>query len=54
MFLFPLCSRCTAYYIVIDNVKTFTSVGVSFKDVILLEKLYMFDIVNVKSNNITY
>ena len=39
------CSRRTAY-IVRDNVKIFTSVGLSYKDVILFSKIfYVFDVV---------
>ena len=35
-----------------DNVKKFTSVGLSYKDVILFSKIfYMFDVVYVKSNS---
>ena len=46
-------SRRTAY-IVRDNAKTFTSVGSSYKDVILFSKIfYVFDIVYVKSNRIS-
>ena len=39
----------TSYaYIVRDNAKTFTSVGLSCKDVILFLKNYMFNVVYVK------
>ena len=42
------CSRRTAY-IVRDNAKKFTSVGLSYKDVILFSKIfYKFDVVYVK------
>ena len=47
------CSSHTAY-IVKDNAKKFTSVGLSYKDVILFSKIfYVFDVVYVKSNRIT-
>ena len=49
MFLVLFCSRCTAY-IVRDTAKKFTSVGLSFKDEILL-KNYVFDVVYVKSDS---
>ena len=53
VFLFLFCPRRTAY-IVRDNAKTFTSVGLSFKGVILFSKeFYVFDVVYVKSNSIT-
>ena len=53
MFLVLFCSRRTAY-IVRDNSKKFTSVGLSYKGVILFSKIfYMFDVVYVKSNSIT-
>ena len=46
-------TRRTAY-IVRDNAKKFTSVGLSYKDVILCSKIfYMFDVVYVKSNSIS-
>ena len=46
------CSRRTAY-IVRDNAKKFTSVGISYKGLILFSKiLYVFDVVYVKSNTI--
>ena len=42
------CSRRTAY-IVRDNAKKFTSVGLSYKDVIIFSKIfYVFDVVYVK------
>ena len=48
------CSRRTAY-IVRDNAKNYTSVGLSYKDVILFSKIfYVFDVVYVKSNNISW
>ena len=53
VFFVPVCSRRTAY-IVRDNAKTFTPVGLSYKDVILFSKIfYVFDAVYVKSNRIT-
>ena len=54
VFLFLFCSRRIAY-IVRDNANTFTSVGLSFKGVILeyFQDNYVFDVVNVKSNRIT-
>ena len=53
MFLFLFWLRCTAY-IVKDNAKIFTSMGLPCKDVILFsKKLYMFNVVYVKSNKIT-
>ena len=53
MFLVMFCSRRTAY-IVSDNAKKITSVGLSYKDVILFSKLfYVFDVVYVKSNSIS-
>ena len=52
VFLVLFCSRRTAY-IVRDNAKKFTSVALSYKDVILFSKIfYMFDVVYVKSNSI--
>ena len=49
---FCLFSRRTAY-IVRDNVKKFTSVGLSYKGVTLFSKIfYVFDVVYVKSNSI--
>ena len=51
MFLVLFCSRHTAY-IVRDNAKKFTSVGLSYKGVTLFSKIcYMFDVVYVKSNS---
>ena len=48
MFLVLFCSRRTAY-IVRDNVKKFTSVGLSYKHVILFSKIfYVIDVVYVK------
>ena len=42
------CSRRTAY-IVRDNAKKFTLLGLSYKDVILFSKIfYMFSVVYVK------
>ena len=47
------CSRRTAY-IVRDNAKNFTPIGLSYKDVILFSKIfYVFDVVYVKSNSIS-
>ena len=49
VFLVLFCSRRTAY-IVRDNAKKFTSVGISYMGLILFSKIfYVFDIVNVKS-----
>ena len=43
-----VCSRRTAH-IVIDNAKKFTSVGLSYKNVILFSNIfYVFDVVCVK------
>ena len=48
MFLVLFCSRRTAY-IVKDNAKKFTSVGLSYKGVILYSKIfYVLDVVYVK------
>ena len=45
-------AACAVY--IVDNAKTFTSVGLSCRDGILFSKnLYMFDLVYEKSNNIT-
>ena len=53
MFLVLFCSRRTAYNIR-DNAKKFTSVGLSYKGVILFSKLfYVVDVVYVKSNSIS-
>ena len=53
VFLFLFRSRRTAY-IVRDNARIFTSVGLSYKDVILFSKIfYVFDVVYVKSNGIS-
>ena len=52
MFIVQFCSRRTAY-IVRGNAKIFTSVGLSYKDVIFFSKIfYVFEVVYVKSNNI--
>ena len=54
MFLVLFCSRRTPY-IVRDKAKKFTSVGLTYKDVILFSKIfYVFDVVYVKSNSISY
>ena len=51
MFVVLFCSHRTAY-IVRDNAKKFTSVGLSYKDAILFSKIvYVFDVVYVKSNS---
>ena len=48
-----VCSRRTAY-IVRDNAKKITLVGLSYKDVILFPKIfYVFGVVYVKSNRIS-
>ena len=48
MFL-VLFSACRTAYNVRDNAKQFTSVGVSYKDVILFSKIfYVFNVVHVK------
>ena len=53
VFLVLFCSQRTAY-IVKDNAKTITSVGLSYKDVILFSKIfYVFDVVYIKSNRIS-
>ena len=53
MFLVLFCSRRTAY-IVRGNAKKFTSVGLSYKGVVLFKKIfYVFDVVYVKSNSIS-
>ena len=47
------CSHRTAY-IVRDNAKKFTTVGLSYMDLILFSKIfYMSDVVHVKSNSIS-
>ena len=47
-FFVVFCSRRTAY-IFRGNAKKFTSVGISYNDVILFSKIfYMFDVVYVK------
>ena len=52
VFFVLFCSHRTAY-IVRDNAKKFTSVGLSYKDVILFSKIfYVFDLVYVKLNTI--
>ena len=54
MFLVLFCSCLTAY-IVRDNAKNITSVGLFYKGVILFSKIfYVFDVVYVKSNSITW
>ena len=51
---FSFCS-CRTAYIVRNNAKAFTSVGLSFKDIILFSKKnYVVDVVYVKSNSITW
>ena len=53
MFLVLFRSRRTAY-IIRDNAKKITSVGLSHKNLILFSKIfYMFDVVYVKSNSIS-
>ena len=53
MSLALFCSRRTAY-IIRDNAKKITSVGLSYKDVKLFSKIfYVFDVVYVKSNSIS-
>ena len=50
VFLVLVSSRRTAY-IVRDNAKKITSLGLSYKGVILFSKIfYVFDVVNVKLN----
>ena len=52
VFLVLFCSRLTAY-IVRDNAKRITSVGISYMGLILFSKIfYVFDIVYVKSSSI--
>ena len=54
VFLVLFCSRRAAY-IVRDNAKKFTSLGLSYKDVILFSKIfYVFDVVYVESNSISW
>ena len=49
-----LFSSCRTPYIVRDNAKKFTPVGLSYKDVILFSKIfYVFDVVYVISNSIS-
>ena len=53
-FCFFYFSRRTAY-IVRDNAKKFTSLGLSYNGLILYSKIfYVFDVVYVKSNSITW
>ena len=53
MFLVLFCSRRTAY-IVRDNAKKITSVGLAYKDVTLFSKIfYVFYVFYVKSNSIS-
>ena len=53
MFLVLFYSGHTAY-IVRDNAKKFTTVGLSYNDVTLFSKIfYMFDVVHVKLNSIS-
>ena len=53
MFLVLFWPRRTAY-VVRDNAKKCTSVGLSYKDVILFSKIfYVFDVVYVKSSSIS-
>ena len=53
MFLFLFCSRRTAY-IVRDNAKKFTSVGISYMGLTLFSEIfYVFDVVYVKSSSIS-
>ena len=50
VFLVLFCSRRAAY-IVRDKARKFTSVGLSYKDVILFSKIfYVFDVIYVKIN----
>ena len=53
LFIVLFCSHLTVY-IIRDNGKNITSVGTSYKDVMLFSKIfYVFDIVYVKSNRIS-
>ena len=53
MFLVLFCSRHTAY-IVRGNAKKITSVGLSYKGIILFSKIFsVFDVVYIKSNSIS-
>ena len=53
MFLVLFCSHHTAY-IVRDNAKKLTSVGLSYKGVISFSEIfYVLDVVYVKSNRIS-
>ena len=53
MFILLFCSSRTAY-IVRDNAKKITSVGLSYKGVILFSEIfYVLDVVYVKSNRIS-
>ena len=52
MFLVLFCSRRTAY-IVTENAKQFTVVGISYMGLILFSKVfYVFDVVYVKSRRV--
>ena len=53
VFISLFCSCCTVY-IIRDNAKIFTRVGLCSKDIILFSKNFVFDVVYVKSNNISY
>ena len=54
MFLVLFCSRRTAY-IVRDDAKKITSVGLSYRGVILFSKIFStFDVDYVKSKSISY
>ena len=51
---FLFCFVHVVLHIVRDNAKKITSVGLSYKGVILFSYIfYMFDVVYVKSNNIS-
>ena len=53
MFLVQFCSHHTAH-VVRDTAKIFTSVGLSYKDLILFSKMfYVFDVVYVSSKSVS-
>ena len=53
-FLFCFVHVVLLTYVVRHNAKKFTSVGLSYKGVILFSKIfYVFDVVYVKSNSIS-
>ena len=52
-FLFCFVNVVITAYTIRDNAKTFTSVILSYKNLIFRKKIYVFNVVDVRSNSIT-